>query len=306
MNGSYRRFVNLEAAEGDIDFPLTNDVVFHISFQRSKKALKGFICALLDLDPGKVSNVILLNPINYGDEYDGKGIIMDLRVLLDNKEFINVELQLILGYTKQWWINRSMLYLCRCFDNIKAGEDYLMIKPATHISIVMDDIFPEEKSEFYATYSMLNCRTYKPYTCNFNLHVLYLNHIELAKEEGASDELIYWAKTFRATKWEELKVLANQSEYVKEVANTMLTVNQSDHERSIALAHEKYVLTAATWRHLNEIEKARADAAEAALAEKDMAIAEMSSALAEKDSINRKNEELIDDLMTRLKKYEDV
>ena len=122
---------------------------------------------------------------------------------------------------------------------------------------------PDEEPEFYASYRLLNCRTHKPYTCEFNLKVLYLNHIYLAKEERASDELIFWAKAFMATTWEELRSLAGQSRMIKEVAANMLAVHQDVSTRSIAEAHEKYIMTYKTIQHMYERETVRANNAEA-------------------------------------------
>ena len=47
-------------------------------------------------------------------------------------KIINIELQL---YTDEYWISRSILYLCRAYDSIKEGDNYSLLKPTTHICI---------------------------------------------------------------------------------------------------------------------------------------------------------------------------
>lgn len=46
------------------------------------------------------------------------------------------------------WPERSLVYLCRLFDNLHAGDDYTEISPACHISILDFTLFPEQ-TEFY-------------------------------------------------------------------------------------------------------------------------------------------------------------
>nr|WP_297706974.1 hypothetical protein [uncultured Butyrivibrio sp.] len=41
--------------------------------------------------------------------------------------------------------------------------------------------------------------------------MLQLNHIELATEEDEENNLVYWARLFNATTWEEFKALAENN-----------------------------------------------------------------------------------------------
>lgn len=118
-------------ATGIIQTGLTNDMLFHIVMNKSRKALKGLICALKRLDPEDVRDVNILNPIDYGN-YISKEVVLDVRVELNNYEIMDIELQL---YHDPNWDKRSVLYLCRAFDTIGEGEDYSLLKPTTLIII---------------------------------------------------------------------------------------------------------------------------------------------------------------------------
>ena len=194
----------LLTATGPIDYGLTNDIVLHCVAQNSKLALKGLVCALTGLSPSEVREVLLLNPIDFR-KYKGKEIILDLKVLLNNWKIINIELQIQLKYETIWWINRSLLYLCRTYDNIASSENYTRIHPALHVSIIPFELFPDEKKEFYARYRMQNIRTGKLYTGNFGLNLLYLNHIDYATAGDIQSGRKRWARAFLATTWEELR-----------------------------------------------------------------------------------------------------
>lgn len=187
-----------------------------------------------------IYSVHLENPIDYRT-FSGKEIILDIKILLNDDSIINFEMQLGFSPSRLWWINRSLLYLCRCFDNLKNGNDYDLTLPTTQVSIVPEDLFPNEPPEFYAHYMMLNTKPHSPYTSKFKLNVLYLNHINLATEEDAKNGLVVWAEFFRIDTWEQLRELVMEHSNFKEVAEMMHDVNADVSARSIAEAHDKYL-----------------------------------------------------------------
>ena len=227
----------LATAEGKIDYTLMNDMLFHMVMSKSKKALKGLVCALKGFRESDVRSVKLLNTIDYTETLT-KQIALDVRVELNNRELIDIEIQVA---KKQGWINRSLLYLCRTFDNLQAAEDYERIKPATHVGILDFNLFPEHP-EFYARYLMTNVKNGNVYTPNFALNVLSLKHIDKATAEDEANSLVYWARLFKATTWEELKKLAEHSSAFEEVTDKMYKVNTDEQERYLIEAHEKYML----------------------------------------------------------------
>lgn len=66
--------------------------------------------------------------------------------------------------------------------------------------------------KFYSKNAMMNIKTLQIYSSDFLLNVLDLNCINLATEEDKSCKLDYWAKFFKATTWEEIKMLAMQND----------------------------------------------------------------------------------------------
>ena len=203
---------------------------------RTGRGLKGLICALKGLREDEVREVTILNPISYGD-YLQKEIIVDTLVELNNNEVLNIELQV---EKDPDWIKRSLLYLCRAYDNIRGDDkDYDSLKPTTHIGILDYDLFPDYP-EFYAKYLLTNVENGNVYTTIFGMNVLSLKRTELATEEDKANRLDYWAEVFRAETWEELKKLAEQSQTVAEVAEAMYQVSADEHARSILRARRKY------------------------------------------------------------------
>ena len=246
-------------ATGPIAVTLRNDMMFHCVMNRSNASLKGLVCALKGLNPKDVKDVVLLNPIDY-KRIDLKVIVLDVKVILNNNEIMDIELQL---YDMPDWEERSLLYLCRSFDNINAGDEYRKLKPTTFVAI-MNDPISEEIKEFYSHYQLLNTKTHQPYSSLLNLNVLYLNQTDLATQEDIDHDLVYWAKLFKANNWEELKQLCLEKPEFKEVTREMYHSNIISQERTIFEAHQKYLMDARSY-YGNGLEQGREEGLEQGL-----------------------------------------
>lgn len=183
-------------ATGKLPYTLTNDYLFKMLLQKNRKVLKHLICSLLHIRPEEVQRVEIRNPLNLGKnisgEADSKELIMDVNVLLDNETLINLEMQVV---NYQNWPERSLTYLCRNFDHLRSGQDYLDVKPTIHIGFLDYTLFPDNP-EFYATYRMMNEKNHHIYTDKFVLSVIDLRHINLATEEDKEWKIDYWAFLF--------------------------------------------------------------------------------------------------------------
>ena len=227
----------LNSLTGSIKYTLLNDVVFHIAMNRSPDvALKGLISSLLGISISDIRSVRILNPFDYRTA-SAKYVVLDVKVEFNDNEHLNIELQ---TYHDDYWSNRSLVYLGRTFDDLESGDDYSHIFPATHVSIMTYDMFPD-LPEFYAHYLMKNIKNDNVYATNFRLNVLCLKHIELATGEDIENGLVYWARLFLATTWEEVKELALESTVLKEVAESMAHSNTDRQEEYLAQARLDFI-----------------------------------------------------------------
>ena len=78
------------------------------------------------------------------------------------------------------------------------------------------------------TYKILNIKNHDLYSSKFALSVVQLTQIELATEEDKAYGIDYWAKLFKAKTWEEIKVLAENNEYLKETAEALYVANADE------------------------------------------------------------------------------
>ena len=293
-------------ASGALELPMTNDYLFRALLQENNTVLKGLVCSLLHLAPSEVVSAVITNPIELGCSAGDKAFFLDVRVLLNNSRFINLEMQVV---NEHDWPERSLSYLCRSFDYLKAGEDYIGIKPVIQICFLDFTLFPDHP-EFYATYKFINIKNFISYSDKMRLSVLDLTRIDLATEEDRSYGIDHWAALFKATTWEELKALAKDNDYINEASATIFQLSQEDRIRLECEAREDYYRRqryVESRLSLLERTETALERAETALAEKgsaleraETALAQKGAALAQRDEIIRKQTDEIDRLRARL------
>ena len=226
-------------AFGPLPISMTNDYLFRALLQRNNKVLKGLVCSLLHLAPGQLHSAEITNPIELGASVTDKTFILDIKVLLNDQTVLNLEMQVINQHN---WVERSLSYLCRDFDSLQSGESYQAIRPVLQIGILNFTLFPEQP-EFYATYQFLNVKNHSLYSDKLRISVLNLTQIEYATEEDRSWQLNSWASLFRATTWEELTMLAQNNDYIKEAADTVFRLCQDERVRMECEAREDHYRT---------------------------------------------------------------
>lgn len=229
-------------ATGKLQYNMTNDYMFRTVIQRDKETLIGIICSVLQIPRELILNVKIENPIVPGESIEDKEYQLDILVSLNDNTFINLEMQVV-NYNN--WPMRSLAYLCRKYDNLHKGVDYLEIKPVYHIGFIDFNLF-ENHPEFFAKYQIRNAKDNYLYTDKFNLFVIELNHINLATAEDKTYGLDAWAKLFKAKTWEEIKMITKDNPSMNSTAENIFKSNSDEQIRELCrrredqIAHENY------------------------------------------------------------------
>lgn len=281
-------------ATGVLPHSLVNDYMFKALLQKNQVVLKHLVCSMLHLRPEEVVSVVLRNPIVLGkalaEDFDSKTFVLDVNVLLNDQVLINLEMQVV-NYKN--WPERSLTYLCRNFDQLSRGEDYIHVKPVIHIGFLDFTLF-KDHPEFYATYKMMNEKNHQVYTDKFVLSVVDLNHTELATREDREWKIDYWASLFKATTWEELKMLAQQNSILEDAVETIYELTADETVQEQCKAREKHVRemrTVLTEKEMAMQEKEMAmQEKEVAMQEKEIAVQEKDKAVQERDKALQEKE----------------
>ncbi len=260
----------LSNATGSIPIRMTNDYLFKALLQRNNQALISLVCSILRLTPSRISSAVITNPIILGDYIDEKTIILDVRVIFNNNSIVNLEMQVT---DQKDWEARSLYYLCRNYTNLKPGEPYDSALPAYHIGLLDYSLFPKDP-EFLSCYYFQNVRSHHVYSRNLSLYVVDLTHIELATKEDRRYGTDRWARLFKSTTWEEIKMLATQDDVFKSVATDIYQLSEDDRIRMQIEARED-------WLRRENGRKRREAQYKKSIAEKDAQISEKDAEIAE-------------------------
>lgn len=238
-----------EQATGSIDYTFTNDYMFRAVLERNKKVLKALICALLHLAPDTICSVEVTNPITLGDSKEDKDFILDIHIALNDDTNINLEMQVRRQID---WEERSLSYLCRTFDRLTEGENYSDAKAAIHIGFLDFTHFPSIP-EFYATHKLMNIKNHHVYSDKFILSVVDLTKIDMATDEDKAYQIDYWARLFKARTWEDLKMIAEKDENLREASESLFILNADDITRQKCRAREDQIRLEKKMKHKIEV-----------------------------------------------------
>lgn len=87
----------------------------------------------------------------------------------------------------------------------------------------------------YPDGKLFNVKNYTIYSDKLRLSVLNLTRTDLATEEDKYYQIDYWAALFKATTWEEIKMLAQKNEFINAAS---ATIYQLSHEEKVRLQCE--------------------------------------------------------------------
>ena len=80
--------------EQKLDFiPLTNDLLFHMVFTKNPAALRNLLSCLLNIPESEILDIEILNPMQYNEQFDMNLTILDLKLHLNNEQYVLVEMQ---------------------------------------------------------------------------------------------------------------------------------------------------------------------------------------------------------------------
>ena len=227
---------HFKKATGKLKYNLTNDYLFRATLQESPATLREVIRSVLGLSHEQIRSVEILNPIILGQNIAAKDFILDVRVLLNNNTYVNMEMQ-VLNHGN--WPERSLQYLCRSFAHLNKGENYLQVKPVIQVCFLNFTLFEEDK-EFFSTNMFTNIKNHRIYSDKLKLLVVDLTCIELATEEDKNRHTDQLAKLFKATTWEEINMLASDNTIIENTAETIYRLSADEAIRELCEAREDY------------------------------------------------------------------
>ena len=211
----------------------------------NEDARKGFLAAVLKLDPNDIRETRIMNPYLRKVHEDDKLGILDVRVLLNNDTVIGVEINLNRFVS---WPNRSLFYTAKLYvDQINPGDSYDKLLKCVGISILGFKLFPNEP-EFYSCFHLWEDTRHFLYTDQMEFHVIELPKLPEELKEDCSNILL-WAKFINAERKEEFEMLAKRDPYIASAYQQLQIISQDKEKR------EEYEARARAIRDHNQMMK---------------------------------------------------
>ena len=206
---------DISGLKGELKYRLTNDMLFHIVMMESDRCLVSLLSSLLSLPLKEITDVEILNPIDYYMYVDAKNITLDIKLELNHTSIVDIEMQVS---KEKYWDNRVMFYSGRLVADQNPGKHYENLKNVHHIGIL--DFEQEDNDAFYRTFRLMS-NDGKVYYDKFQIHTLNLRNIANALPADVQDGLVKWGRLFSAGSWEEIQKLADEDDIFREAGENM-------------------------------------------------------------------------------------
>ena len=218
---------------------LTLDLVFK-AFFKDKSVSIPFLQNFLPLPKErKIVSLNFLDPVMTPENIKNKTPVLDLRVQLDNKEYINIEMQ---SMEMESFKERILYYLSNLYiAQLERGRKYSKLYPAYSLVFTKFPVFPELK-EYCSHFRLQTNQKGGPVFSNHlgiilvELEKFKANLVDLVENK---DNWCYIIKNSHHISSEELSALSKKGGGMKEATERLKVLSQDESLRMLEEAREK-------------------------------------------------------------------
>lgn len=230
---------------GKLSFNISNDYLFRALLQQDELTLKGILASFIGIDSSDINDVEITNPIIIGDDIDDKEFHLDVRAVVDHDVEIDFEMQM---YLHRGWIERSVLYVCREFDNLNHGDEYSDVRGVWQISFCSFEL--KKNDRLCTTYMLVNTEDLSDlYTDKLKITNVNLNNVDKATENEKSCGIEKWARLFKAETWEDLRMIAHDD---KRMDQAISSIWQLTEDRKVREQMQRRAENERLWADMEE------------------------------------------------------
>ena len=212
------------------------DVIFKKLFTSDNTVLMSFIGDILDIPPGEITQIDVLNPNILPSAIDGKQGQLDLKMHVNDK-VVNVEVQL---KDEGNFKDRSVFYWSKIYtDELKRGQVYEDLKQTITINILNFDLFDCE--EACSSFKLLETTRHEVLTDKCS--ILFFELTKVNNKVDSTDRKKLWLQLINAETEEELEMLNETG--VPEIQKAVVILHEmslDEEVREMARLREKWIL----------------------------------------------------------------
>ena len=220
---------------------LTQDLMFKNYFKLNKNVLKSLLKAFLPLPQNSsIKDIVILDSLIPSFSPEEKSSFLDLRVQLNNGEFVNVEMQ---AFPHKSFIKRILLYWAKNYSSqIRIGEKYEKLCPAYSLIFSTFNLFPKT-DHFYSSFSIRS--DVSPHFCfSEGLRIITVELSKFKKREPAAlldlrEEWCYLLKESKVMGEKEGKELSTKGQEMEEAMFHLKELSRDEALRLVEEARDK-------------------------------------------------------------------
>jgi predicted transposase/invertase (TIGR01784 family) len=231
----------------------TLDVVFKLLFsdKRNENLLRSLVSTLIE--PGvPIAGLEVLNPETTKESVQAKGAVLDVRVRLENRCQLNIEMQSSaqLGLKK-----RALFYWARLYaGSLERGQPYSELLPT--ISLFILDFAELPTTTYHSEFRLVEVVEHQTFSEDLVLHVVELPKVPPLTATGperTSKEplLLKWARFLKAETIADLEPLAMTDPVFQEAKDALERLSDDPKARELARERELW-----DWNYLSAIRSA--------------------------------------------------
>lgn len=201
---------------------------------------------------------------------DDKYSRLDIKAETNNKEIINIEIQLKNEYNM---IKRSLYYLSKIYEEqLGEGEDYSKLNRTVCINILNFKYLKTEK--FHTGYRLKELETNEELTDVIEMHFIEIP--KLPEESDEKDMLMAWTEFLRDPESEKVRSLEMNIEEIREAKDELIRLSNDDKQRELYEMRSKILkdkVSALNEAERKGIEKGRKEGIEKGIKQRNIEIA---------------------------------
>lgn len=194
---------------------------------------RGFISAVLGMEPESVKNSILINTHLGKEQKNDKLGIVDILVQLTDRTEIDMEAQII---KEEKWPERTIFYLAKRFTRqLKEAQPYKKLNKCVHVGILDFKLYPDDK-RYFSDFCLRDNEGMRKYSDKLEFYVLELPKIKGMIDDGS--EIWQWGLFFNGEE-EDIIMLSERNAYIAKAYEKLQKISADDQKYLEYEAREK-------------------------------------------------------------------
>ncbi len=219
-------------------FPPMWDFAFKNIFGDNEQLFIDFVNSVFeDKNETKVKKVVFENTEIVKDHINGKATRLDVKALLDDETYINIEVQI---RDEKSFAKRTLYYWSHLYGGqIESGDDFFKLKKSICINIL--NFKAIENECFHNVYGVANLEDHSRFLTDFEVHFLELPKWT-EKSYDTMSQLEKWTLFLKAPSEKVLEELSMQGQVFDQAYKKLKYVSQDPVARARYDAELKYEL----------------------------------------------------------------